>query len=99
MFEFHEEGTYGGFLFRCSGILGFLIIGGHASDVTDADGVLVVVQTVSTDLFLWTSFVDAAVTVDDVVITDAFPASCFVPMVDILDSVVLAFGSCGAVDD
>lgn len=99
MLEFDEEGTEGALLSFGTGVLGFLVVCGHASDVADAYGVLVVVLTVSTDLFLWASFVDAAIAVDDVVIADAFPASGFVPAVNVLDGVVLVFGRGGAVDD
>ena len=94
LLEFDEEGTQSGFLFGGTSVLGFLAVGSHSSDVADANGVFVVVQTVGTDLFLWASFVDAAVAVDDVVIADSFPTSGFVPAVDVLDGVVLAFG-CG----
>lgn len=94
LFEFDEEGMDGALLGFGAGILGFLVVGGHASDVADADGVLVVVQTVGTGLFIWMSFVDAAIAVYDVVITDAFPASGFMPA-----GVVLAFGGGTTVDD
>lgn len=99
LLEFDEESSEGGALLGSSGIFGFFVVGGHASDVTDTDGVSIVVHAVGTDLFFWASFVDAAIAIDDVVITDAFPTSGFVPAIDVLDGIVLAFGSGGAVDD
>lgn len=42
---------------------------------------------------------DAAIAVDDVVVADALPASGFVPTVNVLNGIVLAFGRGGAVDD
>ena len=45
------------------------------------------------------TLVDAAVTVDDVMVAAAVPSACLMPAVDVGNGVVLAVGGGGAMDD
>ncbi len=82
MLEFDKEGAHGGFLLWGAGV-GCFAVGIKTAFVTDSDAMLVVVQTMGSDLGFWASSVDAAIAVDDVVVADAFPTSGFVPAVNL----------------
>lgn len=74
-------------------VLRGLAVLGEPADVADADGMGVAVLAVCADFGEWSALVDAAVTVDDVVIADALEATGTVPAVDVGDGEIFAFGS------
>lgn len=65
-----EERTECGFLPRCASVLGIALCV-ESTFVTDADRVAVVVFDMSSHHRFWATFLDAAITSDDVVIADA----------------------------
>ncbi len=68
--------------------------------VADADGVGVVIQTVSTDQIVRSSFLDRSVTTNDVVVANAeSPALLPMPGVDLRRRTGLVGLHCRAVDD
>ena len=56
-------------------------------------------QAMGASYVLGTSLVDAAVTIDDIVITDVGKLACQVPTTNIVHREVLAFGSGRAMND
>ena len=94
-----EELFEGFFLLLRACVLGCLAVGGHTTDVADADGIAIVPGAVCSLLGDGASGVDAAVAIDDVVIPDIAEASLEVPLSDLSDGEVLSFGCGGAVDD
>ena len=78
-----EERTEGGTLLGCASVLriAFRV---ESTFVTDADGVAVVVFDVGTDHGLWATKFYAAITTDDVMISDAVGiASGAMPLVNL----------------
>ena len=99
-----EEIAKSGLLCRCSCILAmvaaistFLCL--TSSDVTDADGFVVVTSAMCADLVLRATYMHTAVAVNHVMITNRHKSSGLMPSGDVSDSVILAFGSCRAMDD
>ena len=86
------------FLLRGAGVLR-PTVGGEAPNVADADGVGVVAFTVCSDHFEWATGVDAAVTIDDVVISNHLETPLPMPAVDVGYGIVLTLGSGRTVDD
>lgn len=86
------------FLLRGAGVLR-AALGAEPPDVADADGVGIVTLAVSSDHFEWATGVDAAVTIDDIVVANHLEAPGLVPAVDVGYGIVLALGSGGTVDD
>ena len=72
--ETGEEGSQGLTLGRGAGVAG-MACRIQTAFVADADGVLVVVLAVGSDLLEGTAFMDLTVTGDIVVIADVFPAA------------------------
>ena len=78
------------------GIATFLVL---ATNVADANGMLVVVADVGSCILLLTTLVDGAILVDDPVVTDASPALGLVHAVDVLNGYRLAGTGATAVYD
>ena len=93
-----NESPEGIFLCRGAGVLRE-VVGGETPDIADADGVGIVALAVSSDHFEWATGVDAAVTIDDVMVANHLETPGFVPAVDVGNGIVLALGSGGTVDD
>lgn len=72
---------------------------GHTTDVADANAVGIMPQAMGTSYVLGTSLVDAAVTIDDIVITYVSKLACQVPTTNVVHREVLAFGGCRTVND
>lgn len=80
-------------------VLGRFSVLGHTTDVADANAVGIMPQAMGASYVLGTSLVDAAVTIDDIMITDVGKLACQVPTTNVLHREVLAFGSCRTVND
>ena len=80
-------------------VLGRFSVLGHTTDVADANTVGIMPQAMGASYVLGTSLVDAAVTIDDIVITDVGKLACQVPTTKVVHREVLAFGSCRAMND
>ena len=96
--EILQQEPEGSLLFGSTGVVvaPFVV---DASDIADADGMLVVVAHVGSGILFVTALVDAAILVDDPVVANHGPVLGFVTAVDVFDSPFSA-GSCGrAVDD
>lgn len=86
-------------LLRSACILGRFSVLGHTTDVADANAVGIMPQAMGASYVLSTSLVDAAVTIDDIVITDVGKLACQVPTTNIVHREIFAFGSGTAVYD
>lgn len=82
-----------------SRILRRFAILGHTTDVADANAVGIMPLAMGASYVLGTSLVDAAVTIDDIVITYVSKMACQVPTTNVLHREVLAFGGGTAVYD
>ena len=80
-------------------VLGCFSVLGHTTDVADANAVGIMPQTMGASYVFSTSLVDAAVTIDDIVITYVGKMAGQVPTANILHREVLAFGGGTAVYD
>lgn len=81
-------------------VLGLLAVSGAAADIADADRVCVVALGVGADFLNRSPTVDGAVEIDNEVIADVAPAVAFdMPLADLLDREMLAFGSGSAMDN
>lgn len=105
--ELYQQIHKGQFLGLCAGILGRELADGlardvlEATDVDDADTVRVVPLAMGTCYIDVTAKVDAAIAVDDIVITDIAPTvtlglGCRVPLTYLIDRVVLSLRRGGA---
>ena len=98
--EFRNELDECGSLRLGACVLGLLAVSGAAADVADADRVCVVALCVGADFLNRSPTVDGAVEIDNEVIADVAPAVAFdVPLADLLDREMLAFGSGSAMDN
>lgn len=97
-FQVLEQEPKGGLLFGSTsiGIAAFVV---HATNVADADGVLVVVLDMGTGKFLGTTWMNASILVDDPVVAAASPSLCLVEVVEVIDSQLLTGFGVGAVND
>lgn len=86
-------------LLWCACVLGRFSVLGHTTNVADANAVGIMPQAMGASYVLGTSFVDAAVTIDDIVITYIGKLACQVPTTNVLHREVLAFGGGTAVYD
>lgn len=86
-------------LLRSACVLGRFSVLGHTTDVADANAVGIMPQAMGASYVLSTSLVDAAVTIDDIVITDVGKLACQVPTTNIVHREVLAFGGGRAMND
>ena len=93
-----NESSEGIFLLRGAGVLR-PTSGVESPNVADADGVGIVAFAVGSDYFEWATGVDAAVTIDDIVVANHLEAPLPVPAVYVGNGIVLALGSGGTVDD
>ena len=80
-------------------VLGCFSVLGHTTDVADANAVGIMPQAMGASYILGTPLVDAAVTIDDIVITDVGKMAGQVPTANILHCEVLAFGGGRAMND
>ena len=80
-------------------VLGRFSVLGHTTDVADANAVGIMPQAMGASYVLGTSFVDAAVPIDDIVITYVGKLACQVPTTNVLHREVLSFGSGRAMND
>ena len=80
-------------------VLGRFFVLGHTTDVADANAVGIMPQAMGASYVLSTSLVDAAVPIDDIVITYVGKLACQVPTTNIVHREVLAFGGGTAVYD
>ena len=94
VYELLEDGS----LCRCACVFGFALSVG-AADIADADGVLVVVQTVCAHGCFGSACFDCAVKVDDVVVADVGKVALPVPAAYLFDADLSPFGCGGAVDN
>ena len=77
-------------LLQCSGVLRLPSVCSQAANVAHTDGVGVVTLAMRPHLGQWPPLMDAAVTVDDVMVADGLEATLLVPPCDVVDGVVLA---------
>lgn len=80
-------------------VLGCFSVLGHTTNIADANAVGIMPQTMGASYVLGTPLVDAAVPIDDIVITYVGKLACQVPTTNIVHREVLAFGSGRAVYD
>lgn len=80
-------------------VLGRFSVLGHTTNIADANAVGIMPQAMGASYVLGTSLVDAAVTIDDIVITYVSEMACQVPTTNIVHREVLAFGGGTAVYD
>lgn len=80
-------------------VLGRFSVLGHTTNITDANAVGIMPQAMGASYVLSTSLVDAAVPIDDIVITDVGKLACQVPTTNVLHREVLAFGGGRAMND
>ena len=98
--EFRDELDECGSLRLGACVLGLLAVSGAAADVADADRVCVVALCVGADFLNRSPTVDGAVEIDNEVIADVAPAVAFdVPLANLFDREMLAFGSGSAMDN
>lgn len=86
-------------LLRSACVLGRFSVLGHTTNIADANAVGIMPQAMGASYVLSTSLVDAAVTIDDIVITDVGKLACQVPTTNIVHREIFAFGSGTAVYD
>lgn len=86
-------------LLWCACVLGRFPVLGHTTNITGANAVGIMPQAMGASYVLSTSLVDAAVTIDDIVITDVGKLACQVPTTNIVHREVLAFGGGRAMND
>ena len=86
-------------LLRSACVLGRFSVLGHTTNVADANAVGIMPQAMGASYVLGTPLVDAAVPIDDIVITDVGKLACQVPTTNIVHREVLAFGGGTAVYD
>lgn len=86
-------------LLWCACVLGRFSVLGHTTNIADANAVGIMPQAMGASYVLGTSLVDAAVPIDDIVITNVGKLACQVPTTNILHREVLAFGGGTAVYD
>ena len=80
-------------------VLGRFSVLGHTTNIADANAVGIMPQAMGASYVLGTPLVDAAVPIDDIVITDVGKLACQVPTTNIVHREVLAFGSGRAMND
>ena len=80
-------------------VLGRFSVLGHTTNVTDANTVGIMPQAMGASYILGTSLVDAAVPIDDIVITYVSKMACQVPTANVVHREVLAFGGGRAMND
>ena len=97
--QLFEEVEHCLLLLGCASVLWCLVVGGKSTDVADSNAVGVVSLAVCAYQLYRATFVDSAVEVDDVVVTDLGEATLTMPAVDVSDGERLAFGCGGAMDD
>ena len=86
-------------LLWCACVLGRFSVLGHTTNIADANAVGIMPQAMGASYVLSTSLVDAAVPIDDIVITDVGKLACKMPTADVVHCEILAFWSGTAVDD
>ena len=86
-------------LLRSACVLWRFSVLGHTTNIADANAVGIMPQAMGASYILSTSFVDAAVPIDDIVITYVGKLACQVPTTNVVHREVLAFGSGTAVYD
>lgn len=72
---------------------------GHTTNIADANAVGIMPQAMGASYVLGTSLVDAAVTIDDIVITYVGKLACQVPTTNALHREIFSFGSGRAMND
>ena len=97
--QLFEEVEHCLLLLGCASVLWCLVVRSKTTDIADADAVGVVPLAVCASQLYRATFVDSAVEVDDVVVTDLGEATLTMPAVDVSDGERLAFGCGGAMDD
>ena len=80
-------------------VLGRFSVLGHTTNIADANAVGIMPQAMGASYVLGTSLVDAAVTIDDIVITYISKMACQVPTTNVLHREVFAFRSGRAMND
>ena len=80
-------------------VLGRFPVLGHTTDVADANTVGIMPQAMGASYILGTPLVDAAVPIDDIVITYVSKMACQVPTTNVVHREIFAFGSCRAMND
>ena len=80
-------------------VLGRFSILGHTANVADANAVGIMPQAMGASYVLSTPLVDAAVPIDDIVITNVSKMACQVPTTNVVHCEIFAFGSGRAMND
>lgn len=93
-----KQEAKGCLLLTCPGILGLLVFI-KPTDVADADGFLVVVLHMCTDLAQGPPELNGTVEVNDEVVSNLAESPMLVPDIDVVGMEVLAFNGVGTVDD
>lgn len=86
-------------LLRSACVLGRFSVLGHTTDVADSNAVGIMPQAMGASYVLSTSLVDAAVTIDDIVITDVGKLACQVPTTNVVHREIFAFRGGRAMND
>ena len=84
-------------LLRRACVLGRFSVLGHTTNIADANAVGIMPQAMGASYVLGTSLVDAAVTIDDIVITYVGKLASKMPTANVVHCEILAFGSGTAV--
>ena len=80
-------------------VLGRFSVLGHTPDIADANAVGIMPQAMGASYVLGTSLVDAAVPIDDIVITDIGKLAGKMPTANVVHCEIFAFGGSTAVYD
>ena len=86
-------------LLWCACVLGRFPVLGHTTNIADANTIGIMSQAMGASDVLGTSLVDAAVTIDDIVIAYVGKLACKMPTTNVVHREVLAFGSGRAMND
>ena len=86
-------------LLWCACVLGRFSVLGHTTDVADANAVGIMPQAMGASYILGTPLVDAAVPIDDIVITYVGKFASKMPTANVVHCEIFAFGGGTAVYD
>ena len=99
LFQVYKQRQQRGLLCKRAGVLRLLVVTIHATDITNAYRMSVVTSTMRTDYIHVAPWLDMAVSVYQIMITDVRPTLCLVPSSDVIYGVVAALWRGRTMDD